>query len=488
MAVVSLDLNNLNLETYPEAYEKLVDALNERIALLKAFGYDNSFGDGGAGNLFYGVSYTTSYIPCGPMNKFEPNEADKMNSLMRAIRNLATRFINPDDVEFQLSYTDFPHNYLSELKKQSDEHSIGHCVGRTQTFDPETMTDWKQIFVEAAYWLNKMTMVRVPSNWDYRHTTESTSDNSYNEKPLEYAIVPQPVDPLFSNHDAYINLEYHKKQNHTEANPTITKRWDCMTGLTIVNRAPWDGVCKLYLCCPHFEATGERWDGVFPAGRRVLRRNWNQPQKWQYLERDMEVCDGAYQPDPQDDPDKYWYTNKLEVKETEVLTDNGEWTEKKIDRTESVFSGGSDNYRLSRTTTQFEKNFNHDASEEVLLTSESTTEGPDQYDTSHGSPVNNLTVNCYNIWDGLGLTDAISTPIEEAIPAHTEKKLTCFSFTQIPEPTPDFDSFVGSDWQRGNFDWHEEVIVSYDLRVIPIMDYSESLTTFTIAEPPEPGE
>lgn len=479
MAVVDLNLSALNLETFPNAYGKIVDALNERISILDAMGV--YLGSGGAGAQFYGVTIDQTNSRMGPMNPKEVPSASKMNSLIRAIRNLANQFVNVEDVTFTESYTDFPHTYLNELKRQSDEHSIGYCVGRTQSFDEETMDNWKQMFVEAAYWLNKMTMVRLPSEMNYREISEYAYNNSFNAPPIDSPIVPDPAtDSNIQDNDARIYIRYYSEQNQDLPNPTQTKRWECYTGLIVTNRAPWKAVCKLYFVCPPWDATDTKWDGVFPAGRRVLRRNWNKPEKWQYLTRSLEKYANTYQPDPADDPDTYWATYHLQTNETEVLL-SGVWTVKKSTREETNYSGGTSNTQTSKTTDSFEKNFSPDGTEEVLLTQESSSEGPDPYSYLRSVPNNELTVAA-NVWNGYGLVLDISTPLEEVVEGHSKKKLACLSFNQIPEEIPDFDAYVGSDWEEGDHDWTKDITVNCDIRIVPIMDYTGSITTFNVID------
>jgi hypothetical protein len=478
MAVVDLNLSALNLETFPDAYGKLTDALNERISILAAMGIN--LPSGGAGQAFYGVTEADNAKRMGPMNPKEVPSASKMNSLIRAIRNLATYFINPEDVTFSESYTDFPHNFLNELKRQSDEHSIGYCVGRTQSFDEETMDNWKQMFVEAAYWLNKMTMIQLPSNIDHREVSE-IADNPYTAYTMDVPINTQPITSSWEkDFDAKIKINYERKQDQTQSDPTIKRKWECNTGLIVTNRAPWDAVCKLYFVLPPYDASDTKWDGVFPAGRRVLQRKWNQPQKWQYLTRQLQVESGAYQHDPQDHPDEYWYTDELVIEETEVLL-SSVWTAKKSYREHTVYSGGSDNSRVSKTEDSFEKNFSPDGDQEVLLTQESISYGPDPNEYGRGTPTNNLTANVY-AWSGFGLLSAISMPLEETVEAHSKKKLACLSFNQIPEELPDFDAYVGNDWDRGNHNWSESIYVNYDIRIVPFMDYADSITMFNVVD------
>lgn len=478
MAVVNLNLSALNLETFPDAYGKLTDALNERIAILAAMG--TNVGTGGSGYAFYGTTEADYVNRMGPMNPKEVPSASKMNSLIRAIRNLATYFVNPEEVTFSESYTDFPHNYLNELKRQSDEHSIGYCVGRTQSFDEETMDTWKQMFVEAAYWLNKMTMIRLPSDMDHREVSE-TANNPYTFSPVEVQITTQPITSSWEkNYDANIKIIYERTQDQTQSDPTTKKKWECNTGLIVTNRAPWDAVCKLYFVLPPYDASDTKWDGVFPAGQRVLERKWNQPQKWQYLTQQLQVESGAYQYDPQDHPDDYWYTDKLVADETEVLL-SGVWTVKKSSREHTTYSGGSGNTQTSKTSDSFEKNFSPDGDKEVLLTQDSSSEGPNPYEYGRGTPTNKLTVVAY-AWNGFGLVGDISAPLEEAVAAHTKKKLACLTFNQIPEDVPAFDDYVGSDWERGDHDWSESITVQCDIRIVPIMDYTDSVTTFSVVE------
>lgn len=478
MAVVNLELSALNLETFPEAYGKLIDGINERISILDAMGI--YLGTSGSRYKFYGYTEEASIASGDPMNPKQVPSASKMNSVIRAIRNLATYFCNPDEVTFKESYTDFPHTYLSELKKQSSEHSIGYCVGRTQCLDETTLDNWKQMFREAAYWLNRMTMIRVPSNYTYRECTEIT-DNPYSDVDINSAITPQPASQEYEkNKDPRIYITYKRVRSNSDPNAADKKHWTCYTGLVVTNRAPWDATCRLYFVCPSWDAADTKWDGVFPAGWRVLNRRWNQPQKWQYLTRSIEIDDGAYKPYPQDYPDTYFFTDRLEIEETQVLL-SGDWATKKSSRTHAIYSGGADDTQVSKTIDSFEKNFSPDGDEEILLTQESTTEGPDSGQTGCGTPKNDLQELVY-LWNGFGLVSDLSSYLSESVPAHTKKKLTCLSFNQIPEDIPDFDDYVGSEWTHGNHYWYEHISIYCDVRIVPIMDYTDSITTFNVVD------
>jgi hypothetical protein len=88
------------------------------------------------------------------------------------------------------------------------------------------------------------------------------------------------------------------------------------------------------------------------------------------------------------------------------------------------------------------------------------------------------------IWDGLGIWTSPSEPLSaEVIPARTKKKIDATFFNPVPEPQQSrLREVIPTGWKHGSCWWEEELTNSYDLRVVPILDYSDSVTTFSFDE------
>ena len=470
MAVVNINLDDLNMETMPEAYTQIVSAIEERLTIIWALASNLDYYYGNwAGwpnwQLPYGQFIIDEFFRYGVNAKFQFNSAKQMNSLLFCIYKISKFFVNPEGDPFTDSYVTFPHS-CKDAVVSDIERNIGTSIAQFDSFAQPTMESWRKLFQIAVYWLNKFTMIPVPSH--ARCVTQRGRYSGYDGGPVPVT----EIEP--ASNDPSLEATYIKTQTNDQEDPSITRTLRGYFGLKVQNRTPYAGVCKLYACLPSVNVSSGT--------------NWKSTDKWQHFTRKVVTDENPWQPDP-DDPDTLYPGNTTETERTYVLL-NGAWVMKNDLTKEIEWShnqyGNNDNFQWTRNDSETYKNFSPDGSNEIVLDQTSAYYGQDQ-SIQKTNFRNEITITDVNLWDGFGIWSSIGTPVTESIPAHTEQKLNCFTFSDIPEPEnkSNFEDFSGDGYQRGEHGWSESWRLTFNLRVVPFLDFANSITTFSIVEASE---
>ena len=417
----------------------------------------------------YGQDYHLFFESYGVCNDHEPNWAGKMNALMSCILRMSEHFIDLDTSSsgpyIRDSMSNFPIVLKSKVKTDPD-YPIGSSVGQFHWFDGDTMASYKKVLETAAHWLNEFTAFEVPaSNW---FTTQYTTGHSPECRDYRYEAGNKPR----------FNITGRKSTNGEGGETSYDDEsvtYTSSSGLIVDNRATYPALCKLYLCLGFNKFT---LTGIHDGGP-----TWNNVEKWQNFSRNVELQSDLWRPTGLDYP----YPGKTTKTKRTYGYVNGAWMIKKDRVEETVWSKGTataynDNFQMSFTWEEIIHNYEYNDASETIITDE--TEGMEGEDPSSyylSRPENKIVVSA-TLWNGLDLWSDPYTPLTETIPAHTKKRLTCNTFQQIPIPTYDYESFIGDDYERGAWRWNESVAISYDMRVVPVVDFSESLTTYSFGE------
>lgn len=458
MAIVNLQLSALNMETLPVAYYKIIEAINERKTILNAFNIDTSYAQDWG-------HYTDSY---GIVDRHQPNYAMCMNSLMHCVYRMGQYFTDLSAEYIQDSYANFPKSFSMTLRSDT-EHKIGTSIRQYNSFDDDTIDSWKSVLSTAAYWLNRYTAINVPK--EYRSVMQTCE---YGTKDLSSstAFTTTETEERRSNmsfnitHSSY---EYYRPtESGTDAGYSGTRRYSGNFGLTLDNRTPYSANVLLYLCLPSVADTA-----------------WNNVNKWQSYSYSMEIYSGLWV--PYEDEPTLKYPGEGNGSNGSFVLAGGQWRQRDDTRTWIKYSAGSqsgtDNHQLSSTEHFIRKNYTHDGREQCVLDETSASEGEDTHIYYYSWAENELNVN-RKAWDGLGIWTSPSEPfLAEVIPARTKKKITATFFNNLPEPSKNrLTEIIPAGWRHGSCWWDENLANSYDLRVVPILDYSDSVTTFSFDE------
>lgn len=462
MAIVNLQLSALNMETLPVAYYKIIEAINERKTILNAFGIDTSYSQDWS-------QYTGGY---GFVDRNNPNYAMCMNSLMYCVNRMGQYFVDLSGDYIQDSYANFPKTYSHPLKEDT-EHNIGVSVRQYDSFEDNTIESWRQVLYTAAYWLNKYTAINVPNN--YRTVNTNCSYTSYDLSASDQ-FVPENMKERKS--DMRFTITHHSMEYDR---PTSSgsdhyyngyRRCSGYFGLALDNRTPYPAKVLLYLCLPSVPDDG--------------RDNWKNVQKWQNYHYRMEICSRLWIPDP-DDP-SLLYPGVADIDNDTFIYAGGNWKQSIDDHTKIIYSAGretgTENYQLSAIEVYDKKNYTPDGRQNIVLDHRTTEEGEDRHTYYLAWAENELEMYHDRIWDGLGIWTSPSEPyLAEIIPARTKKKIDATFFNPVPEPQQSrLSEVIPTGWRHGSCWWEENFTNSYELRVVPILDYSDSVTTFSFDE------
>lgn len=445
MAVVSVDIDHLNLEVLPDVLLKIGEALNERLTILKAFRM--------------GVA-TNCWTP----ENGSPNYALQVNFLKSLTMELSKHFIDLNADYISNSYTNFPKTLLLQAKENSN--TIGaNCVYQGETFTEDTMDNFKSTLSTTCVWLNKMTCIRPESpmvmtmqHWsDIKRWNEATSSDLSNKT----APFSPPIEEERSGNMTITVTESLEKNFYSGSLIADggSRSVNADVGLVIDNRTPYAAAVKCFLTLP-----------------QVAESSWNNRNKWQSYFRKIEKCS---------DPWTYHGSTmpgRRDVEETTAVLAGGQWREAYTSDAQTYYSqnlsGYGDNYQVLKYGDDLWQNWNHEGTENYEITSTHTEEGPNPGIVWYADPKNTIEVYDTVFWYDVGSRWAdVRTPYETTLPAHT-KDYVISGFSTFPEPIVNWHQFDGS-YTRGSYDWEEDYTFDYKLRVVPILDFTDSITTFS---------
>lgn len=494
MANVVLDLPKLTLEKLPEAYEVIKKGVCERLNILRAFG---------KGDFTNDLKFLFADIG-------KPNRAQSMNQMMKIIAEMARRFVDLDPNKYiPDGGRDFPRTLIDTSQtwdhydpnpgnslifppetEEEEITNLGACVPGITSFSGGTMDEWKRMLTSAANWLNKMTAIEIPQTYYYCYRITYIKEvNDFNTTIHLEPIGTQP----FGN-KCIMEIEYESSAWQGSSTSPIysseKKRCRRITNsLEVDNRAPYDAVCKMYLCYGSSKFTLQ--GGTYGSRRKY--GNWYQPYKWPMVNYSMQLCSGPT-PLPHSDHD---VPTKIERNSNAYMVQvNGEWkhySDNKVTENYTPDANTGHNNLTSKTEEKSVINYSFDGSEQNVLEQSSESYGPDgsRYD---GEPDNELEIlwgtDETQVWDGLGMWSAWDQPLTEDVQAHTVKLLTTLNFDDMPEVQNIYiEQGMFPDWTRGSYNWTENFRRQWRVRVEPVFDYTDSITTYSIpSDNPEPGE
>lgn len=449
MAIKNLDqLSALSLETFPEVYNTIMEGVAERLTILRAFGYDlapfNSFGF-----PFYN----------------QPNLSQHMNNLMHCIYTMGQYFTDLSADYIPDSYTNFPKTYSLATKTET-EFPLGISITTGDNFSESDFARWRFQFKVAAAWLNRFVYYAVPS--DYQKTTQFLSQtSSWTDSDPGATFTPEN---LSERHGGGMTLYYFDEFNERVADTQYTpthyvwgeRRVNVRSGLEIDNRTPYNANCLLYLVMPSASSGPGRYDGNY--------------RRWQRKQYEMTICTGVH---TNPDDERYHIPSHVEYTANNQVFVNGQW--QTGDYFNQSINYESNGQGIDETQTQREIWYS-DYGDRSMVYSESVVSS--EYHSWYTAQAENeLDLGYYGydrIWNGLGIWTDMQTPISEAVPAHTKKVLQCTHFTTLPFPNTDWAALKPAGWTRGSYDWTDEGFIEYEMRVVPILDFSQALTTFDL--------
>ena len=461
MAVVTISLSSLNLETLPKAFSKIGEAINERWTIMKAFGQDPS------------VSYLDGQWLAQP---FCPTLAAKANLLNSMVMKMTAGWVDLSADYVPHSYSNFPKSLQGAAK--ADSANLGpNSIAVGESFAEETMDKFKNVITNVCNWLNRMTCIQ-PDN-DSCFTMQHWSDSK------TWSHLPGYEDTL-SNETAPFEPPQERERSFRQESPTITynrESWQVYfyqddvigtdqhtrgltanTGVIIDNRTPYDAIAKLYLTLPS-----------------VAESSWSNKNKWQNLLREIEISREPFNPYPES-PSIFYPGGRNDVQE--VLVKAGDsWKPYQSIVQDVEYTKDAANYKASGTYDLVKTNYTPDGISSYVMKEEHRVEGPDESVYWHGEPQNEIDVtsepyNGYGLWEGFGLWNSPSEPMSAECHART-KDYVWEPITALTEPTIDFHAFDGN-YTRGNYDWWEQYRFGYSVRIVPILDFTDSITTFAV--------
>lgn len=462
MAVVPLNLSALNMETLPEAYEKIVEAICERKTILNSYDIDQSWNND--------ISrYTNSY---GFLSKHQPNFAMCMNALATCVFRMGWFFADLSGNYIQDSYSNFPKS-LRERMIADTEHSLGASIMTFDSFDEHTIEDWKTVLKNAAYWLNQCTAIK-PLNCSTVQKCNQT--NHWTNTPnWGTGDVTYTSEETGSSYDMHFDVRYYSWEydHSTQSGADHSYSGDAYIkgrcGLAIDNKTPFPADVLLYLCLPHQDEA-----------------YWEIENKWQTYGWSMEIQDNLWTPDP-NHPEEKW-TGKTTTTNRHLVYAGGQWRPSyEIDQEENWSAGsggGQDNYLLGGTVSTKRTNYSHDGNLSYVMRESENIIPEDPQTRSYGYASNELEMyrDCY-LWDGFGIWNSPSEPLSaEVLPARTKKIIDATVFNTLPMPQHYPSEFVPDGWTRGSMWWDETLDVHFRCFVVPILDFKDSLTTFEIED------
>lgn len=484
MAVITLNLDHLTLETLPTAVSQIEQGLAERLNIIRAF-----YGD------VWGYNGTRLDFPA----LGNPNFAYQFRWMMTIIRRAAGYFVSLDPTRYiPDGGKDFPKRLIDTSESipnsengrtfpdpsdmEGDDWSLGAAVPGITSFGEWSMDEWADMLKSAANWLNLMTAVEIPSGYYrcYRSTGGQTLTVDDFSTPIP--LNPPSEEGYASKCD--FNLDYVTDTTHqgSDTYEYYTKRCRHIhNNLKVDNRTPYNAVCKMYLCLDttKFVLSGGTWTPRRKSG------TWYDYKKWPAVNFEMTLCSDVRTVPGQSNvvPTRVrTYNNN-----TSVLV-NGQWRkhdEACVDTHYGNFINGN-NTQSSKLTTTKSTNWSYDGTKSVILDETSESEGADSGSRHNSEPDNYLRFNWSSsggtqFWDGLGMWQSWDVPLTENVPAHTIKLLDTLDFSVMPD-VQNLDVWRGAvpDWTRGSYNWSETIMRTYRMRVEPIFDFTNSLTRYTI--------
>lgn len=457
MAVEQLRLSSLTMETLPDAYSQIVQAICERKTILNAFDY--------------GIqgSCTNDY---GFLSQHQPNFAMSMNALLECVRRIGSSFFDEDAEYIEQSYSNFPKTFGNKIVTD-EEHSVGVSIMQFDTFTEPTIEDWRNVLGTAAYWLNKFTKIHPKFNATTTlycpYTTSSWWDT---EDWGTYEIVPTAEserEMSFSIQKWYREscqpTQYDPDPYHVYKDGALHVRARC--GLAIDNKTPYDASVLLYSCMPEQPES-----------------NWASRDKWQTIDYNMRTCTNYYQPDPDDS--FYLWPGKTSNRSVEQVLAGDGWKDAYYSEEDTIYTVGrdfvEDNHQLCLEYEQYETNYSHDGSSSYLMHSENSSQGENPNSTYTSYSINFLDFRPgTKVWDGFGIWNAVGVPLNGGtVPARTKQVLASTVMSSVPLPNSRMQNMIPADWTRGGVWWEEHLFADYTVRIVPILDFTDSITTFEV--------
>lgn len=453
MAVETLELSALSLESLPSAFGLISKAINDRMTVIKGTGNNPRYP---LQNLINNV-----WVP----EKGSPNFANQVNNITLTLKNLAQYFVDLDAEYISNAYTDFPKMLSGAWNAAAPE--VGTVdVTNGETFTEETMDHFKSILKNAGEWLNRMVYIVPKTTYTTQRWRETKSWYSSDESSLSNKTAPFTV-PEINERTGPMQILVRESQSRINFNGALiaddgSRRVECDTGLIVDNRTPYDANVKNYLVLPF-----------------VNESNWSAKDKWQNYHRSIRLCDKIWTTDS-----GYVFPGASIVKENDMAYIGGDWKVLKTYRKNVEYDKGQtwsgSNFQISASSDLSTYNYTYEGEQSILLDSEHTEEGENQRNYWYADPENSITVVGSDFWYGFGNWSTIDQPYETSIAAHT-RTYVLPPLREIPKPTVDWHQFDG-DYTQGGYDWREEHTFEYTLRVVPVLDFSESITTFRIWE------
>lgn len=452
MAIKNLDeLSALSLETFPQVYEVIMEGIAERITILRSFGYDLNFFNE-FGHPFYN----------------QPNLSQQMNNLMHCIYTMGQYFTDLSADYIPDSYSNFPKT-CSLATKTETEYPLGISLTTGDNFSEADFARWRFQFKVAAAWLNRFVYFAVPSS--YQKTTQRTNNSvSWSDSDPGPSFTPTDM----SEREGRTMSFYFFDGRDERLADTVTstplhelygeRRATAYTGLEIDNRSPYAANCLLYLVMRSASSGPGRYDGNY--------------KRWQTKQYEMTICSGVHT-DPSDN--RYHIPSKVEYTVDNQVFINGEW--KTGEWMKQTTNYDNDGRGIDERTQQREMWYS-DYGDKSMVYSES--DETSEYHSWYTSQAKNiLELGYYNydrVWDGLGIWTDMQTPISEVVPAHTKKVLQCTRYSTLPFPSTNWAALKPAGWTHGSYDWTDEGFVEYEMRVVPILDFTQSVTTFNLED------
>lgn len=452
MAVVDLNLSSLSLETLPPALLQLAEAVNERITILHG--------------LEVGPRYPYSDIIdwIWPPENGSPNYALPINNLLRIVQRMSKYFVDLSADYISNSYTNFPKTLAGAFKEASGDLGEQN-VYCGETFTNDTIANFRSILVSTAEWLNRMVYV-VPSktyttqHWDDRKDWEAADEESLSNETAPF----DPPEYYQRTGSMVLELDEDKEQHYFNGEMIVDggrREIDGYTGLIVDNKTPYDAVVLNYF--------------VLPA---VAETNWRTDTKWQWYQRHTTMCREPWSPVSW--PDDVYPGGTFDATDYMVYA-GGQWktyTRYTFDRKLAADVDTGSNYQISGTSYDLWQNWTHEGTQNYVLNEETEEEGESQSSYWYADPENSIETHCH-FWYGFGFCNNINEPYVTSIAAHT-RDYVIPPMSSITEPTNINWHEFDTGYSRGSYDWDEDYNYTFSIRVVPVLDFTESVTTFNV--------
>lgn len=455
-----VDLSGLSLEVLPDVVEKLQDACFERLSIVRACGSEWESNNDGTWYLDnYPIAEKESTVMCR-----------RINALATFVERLSRYYLDVDAEYIAGSYSNFPKSLRSALVTSTDYPIGTQTLFRCETFTDATMDKYKTLLTNCAYWLNKMTKIVLPSSRMCFKRKASVKSGG-----ADLSVVPEivtldeyssPIGEYRVGSVTYWNWSYtfYGYEQEEISYSHDSQNFYLYDGVVIDNRAPYPAAVDFYLTLP-----------------KVSESNWSATNKWQGVEWEMYIATSVSSEG--EAPYESYYATSTKKEYGSQAFIGGGLGNAYTTYLKTIIDNGT-----VKTTHSENTNYTHDGSQSYVYLSSDLTS--DSTLGNHASPENSLNVwtdfrNSGDIWTGLGLWTDPSQPIRRFIPANTKKEILDICGSGNYRPPFLLRHFSPAGWTRGSHGWEEHRSVSYDWRLIPVMDFSDSITMFAIGDEEE---